>query len=85
MHLIISAKAGTDVAALTDAARGFLHDRFADHKFMFGVHTDKETEGHIHAHAVVTVKNDSGQKIHPGATPSATGARRMLGMPKHKA
>lgn len=66
MHLIISAKAGTDVGALTDAARAFLHDRFADHKFMFGIHTDKEAEGHIHAHAVITVKNESGQKIHPG-------------------
>lgn len=65
MHLIISAKAGTDVAALTNAARAFLHDRFADHKFMFGVHTDKETAGHIHAHAVITVKSESGQKIHP--------------------
>jgi type IV secretory pathway VirD2 relaxase len=66
MHLIVSAKAGTGVGALTDAARAFLHDRFADHKFMFGVHTDKEAEGHIHAHAVITVKNESGQKIHPG-------------------
>ena len=65
MHLIISAKAGTDVAALTNAARAFLHDRFADHKFMFGVHTDKESAGHIHAHAVIAVKNESGQKIHP--------------------
>jgi type IV secretory pathway VirD2 relaxase len=65
MHLIISAKAGTDVDALTHAARAFLHDRFADHKFMFGVHTDKESAGHIHAHAVITVKNESGQKIHP--------------------
>jgi type IV secretory pathway VirD2 relaxase len=65
MHLIISAKAGTDLVALTNAARAFLHDRFADHKFMFGVHTDKESAGHIHAHAVITVKNESGQKIHP--------------------
>ena len=65
MHLIISAKAGTDVEALTRAARAFLHDRFADHKFMLGVHTDKETDGHIHAHAVIAVKSESGQKIHP--------------------
>lgn len=65
MHLIISAKAGTDVVALTDAARAFLHDRFGDHKFMFGVHTDKESAGHIHAHALVTVRNEFGQKIHP--------------------
>ena len=66
MHLVISAKAGTDIAALTDAARAFLHDRFAEHRFMFGVHTDKEADGHIHAHAIITVKSEAGQKIHPG-------------------
>ncbi|MCP3477923.1 relaxase/mobilization nuclease domain-containing protein (plasmid) [Bradyrhizobium sp. CCGUVB1N3] len=65
MHLIISAKAGTDVAALTNAARAFLHGRFGEHKFIFGVHTDKEADGHIHAHAIVTVRNEAGQKIHP--------------------
>lgn len=65
MHLILSAKAGTDAAALTETARAFLHDRFADHKFMFGVHTDKQADGHVHAHAVITVKNEAGQKIHP--------------------
>lgn len=67
MHLILSAKAGTDVEALRRAARAFLHDRFADHRFMFGVHTDKEAEGHIHAHAVITVKSESGQKLHPSS------------------
>lgn len=65
MHLIVSGKAGTDVAAFTRAVRAFLHDRFADHKFMFGLHTDKEAEGHIHAHAVVAMKSESGQKLHP--------------------
>jgi len=33
---------------------------------MFGVHTDKAEAGHIHAHAIVTVRNAEGQKIHPG-------------------
>jgi type IV secretory pathway VirD2 relaxase len=66
MHLIVSAKAGTDVEALRRAARNFLQDTFADHKFMFGVHVDKATAGHIHAHAVIAVKNEAGQKIHPG-------------------
>ena len=66
MHLMLSAKAGTDVEALTRAARAFLHDRFADHKFMFGVHVDREADGHIHAHAVIAVKSKSGQRIHPG-------------------
>ncbi|MFC6496009.1 relaxase/mobilization nuclease domain-containing protein [Ancylobacter dichloromethanicus] len=66
MHLMLSAKAGTDVEALRRAARAFLQDRFADHKFMFGVHVDKESAGHIHVHAVIAVKSESGQKIHPG-------------------
>lgn len=66
MHLMLSAKAGTDVEALRRAARDFLQDRFADHKFMFGVHVDKESAGHIHVHAVITVKSETGQKIHPG-------------------
>ena len=66
MHLVLSARAGTDVAALTAAARGFLHDRFADHKFLFGVHTDREAEGHVHVHAVVAVRSEAGRKIHPG-------------------
>nr|WP_038366332.1 relaxase/mobilization nuclease domain-containing protein [Bosea sp. UNC402CLCol] len=66
LHLILSAKAGADVEALRRAAHAFLHDRFADHKFMFGVHTDKQAEGHIHVHAVITVKSESGQKLHPG-------------------
>ena len=65
MHLIVSAKAGTDVEALRRAARSFLHDRFADHKFMFGLHTDKEADGHLHVHAVITVKSEAGQKLHP--------------------
>jgi type IV secretory pathway VirD2 relaxase len=66
MHLMLSAKAGTDVEALRRAARGFLHDRFGDHKFMFGLHVDKEASGHIHVHAVIAVKSESGHKMHPG-------------------
>ena len=66
MHMIVSAKAGTDIEAFTKSVRSFLHEQFADHKFMFGVHTDKAEAGHIHAHAIVTVRNAEGQKIHPG-------------------
>ncbi|MDQ0333506.1 type IV secretory pathway VirD2 relaxase [Mesorhizobium sp. YL-MeA3-2017] len=66
MHLMLSAKAGTDVEALRRAARSFLHDRFGDHKFMFGIHVDKEAAGHIHVHAVIAAKGESGQKLHPG-------------------
>lgn len=67
VHLMVSAKAGTDVTAFTAAVRGFLHAQFGAHRFMFGVHTDKAEEaGHIHAHAVITVRNENGRKIHPG-------------------
>jgi type IV secretion system T-DNA border endonuclease VirD2 len=66
MHMVVSAKAGTDVKAFTNAVRSFLHQQFADHKFMFGVHTDKAEAGHIHAHAIVAVRSESGTKLHPG-------------------
>jgi len=66
MHLVVSAKAGTDVKDFTNAVRSFLHDRFSDHKFMFGVHTDKAEAGHIHAHAIVAVRSETGTKLHPG-------------------
>ena len=66
MHMVVSAKAGTDVKDFTNAVRSFLHDRFSDHKFMFGVHTDKADAGHIHAHAIVAVRSETGTKLHPG-------------------
>lgn len=66
MHMVVSAKAGTDVKAFINAVRSFLHQQFADHKFMFGVHTDKAAVGHIHAHAIVAVRSESGTKLHPG-------------------
>ena len=66
MHMVVSAKAGTDVKNFTNAVRSFLHDRFSDHKFMFGVHTDKAEAGHIHAHAIVAVRSETGTKLHPG-------------------
>jgi type IV secretion system T-DNA border endonuclease VirD2 len=66
MHLIVSAKAGVDVDAFRTAVRGFVHEQFAEHKFMFGVHTDKADAGHVHAHVIVAVRDAEGAKIHPG-------------------
>jgi len=66
MHMVVSAKSGTDVKAFTNAVRSFLHAQFSEHKFMFGVHTDKAEAGHIHAHAIVAVRSESGIKLHPG-------------------
>jgi type IV secretion system T-DNA border endonuclease VirD2 len=66
MHLIVSAKAGVDIDAFRSAVRGFVHEQFADHKFMFGVHTDRADAGHVHAHVIVAVRDAEGVKIHPG-------------------
>jgi type IV secretion system T-DNA border endonuclease VirD2 len=66
MHLIVSAKAGVGVNAFRTAVRGFVHEQFAEHKFMFGVHTDKADAGHVHAHVIVAVRDAEGVKIHPG-------------------
>jgi type IV secretory pathway VirD2 relaxase len=65
MHLIISSKSGVDHDKFRNAAREFLHAQFGDHKFMFALHTDRETDGHIHAHAIVAVRDENGIKIHP--------------------
>ncbi len=65
MHLIISSKAGVDHERFRNAAREFLHAQFGDHKFMFALHTDREIDGHIHAHAIVAVRDEAGAKIHP--------------------
>lgn len=65
MHLIMSSKAGVDHEKFRNAAREFLQGQFGDHKFMFALHTDRETDGHIHAHAIVAVRDENGVKIHP--------------------
>jgi len=64
MHMVLSAKADVDQDALIKAARAFLHQRFANHKFAFALHTDKaETAGHMHVHAIVAVKDELGVKL----------------------
>ena len=66
MHLVVSTKAGVNVDAFKNAVRGFVHEQFGEHKFMFGVHTDKAEAGHVHAHVIVAVRDAEGVKIHPG-------------------
>ena len=72
MHLIVSARAGTDAAAFEAAVREFLGEQFAGHRYVFAVHDPaldpKEmAEGgkrpHIHAHAIVTMRSDAGERI----------------------
>ncbi|SMH26551.1 relaxase/mobilization nuclease domain-containing protein [Mesorhizobium australicum] len=72
MHLIVSARAGTDEAAFEAAVREFLGEQFAGHRYAFAVHDPaldpKEVaEGgkrpHIHAHAIVTMRSETGERI----------------------
>lgn len=72
MHLIVSARAGTDAAEFEGAVREFLGEQFAGHRYVFAVHDPaldpKEmAEGgkrpHIHAHAIVTTRSETGERI----------------------
>ncbi|MDW9830315.1 conjugal transfer protein TraA [Sinorhizobium meliloti] len=72
MHVIMSARAGTDVAAFEGAVRDFLAHQFAGHRCVFAMHdpaSDPKEAGeggkrpHVHAHAIVAMKSDSGDRI----------------------
>jgi hypothetical protein len=72
MHLIMSARAGTNVDAFREAARDFLGEQFAGHRYVFAMHDPtqdpkEEAEGgkrpHVHVHAIVTMKSEFGERI----------------------
>lgn len=72
MHVIMSARAGTDVAAFEGAVRDFLAHQFAGHRYVFSMHdpaSDPKEAGeggkrpHVHAHAIVAMKSDSGDRV----------------------
>ncbi|WP_426289744.1 relaxase/mobilization nuclease domain-containing protein (plasmid) [Ensifer adhaerens] len=72
MHVIMSARAGTDVAAFERAARDFLAHQFAGHRYIFAMHdpaSDPKEAGeggkrpHVHAHAIVAMRSDAGDRI----------------------
>jgi hypothetical protein len=72
MHLVLSARAGTDSAAFYNAARDFLGQQFASHRYVFSLHdaaSDPKVEGeggkrpHVHVHAIVAMRSDAGDRI----------------------
>jgi hypothetical protein len=72
MHLILSARAGTDAAAFQNAARDFMGQQFAGHRYVFTLHDAKsdpkaEAEGgkrpHVHIHAIVAMRSDAGDQV----------------------
>jgi type IV secretory pathway VirD2 relaxase len=62
IHLVLSAKAGTDLEAFRSTAREFLGATFAGHRYVFAIHEDRD---HLHAHAVITMRDAFGDKLDP--------------------
>lgn len=74
MHLIVSARAGTNAVSFTNAVRDFLGEQFAGHRYAFAMHhpgdDPKQTASggkrpHLHAHAVVTMRSETGERLNP--------------------
>lgn len=72
MHLIVSARAGTDASGFEGAVREFLGEQFIGHRYVFAVHDPaldpKEMAAggkrpHIHAHAIVTMRSETGDRV----------------------
>ncbi|KQZ60495.1 hypothetical protein ASD54_23185 [Rhizobium sp. Root149] len=72
MHVILSARAGTDAVAFEGAVRDFLAEQFAGHRYVFSLHDPENdpkevSEGgkrpHVHAHAIVTMRSEAGDRI----------------------
>ncbi|WP_128755559.1 conjugal transfer protein TraA [Metarhizobium album] len=77
MHLVLSARAGTDASAFHSAARDFLGRQFAGHRYMLSLHdpTDDpkaEADGgkrpHVHVHAIVAMRSEFGDRIETSIT-----------------
>jgi hypothetical protein len=72
MHLIMSARAGTDVTAFHAAARQFLAQEFGAHRYVFSVHDSEkdpkleEAGGrrpHVHVHAIIAMRSEQGSRV----------------------
>lgn len=72
MHVIMSAKAGTNVQAFESAVRDFLAAQFEGHRYIFAMHdpfSDPKEMGqggkrpHIHAHAIIAMRSDAGDRV----------------------
>ncbi|KAA9361466.1 LPD7 domain-containing protein [Ochrobactrum quorumnocens] len=72
MHVIMSAKAGTNVQAFEGAVRNFLAAQFEGHRYIFAMHdpfSDPKEMGqggkrpHIHAHAIIAMRSDAGDRV----------------------
>ncbi|EPE97091.1 relaxase/mobilization nuclease domain-containing protein [Rhizobium grahamii] len=72
MHLVMSARSGTDAEAFRSAAREFLAAEFRHHRYVFSLHDPArdpkgELEGgkrpHVHVHAIVAMQSEDGERV----------------------
>ncbi|TMV18629.1 relaxase, partial [Rhizobium sp. Td3] len=72
MHVILSARAGTNADAFENAAREFLAQQFEGFKYAFSMHdpmhdpkeqSDGGKRPHIHVHALVVMRNQDGERV----------------------
>ncbi|MBZ9772346.1 relaxase/mobilization nuclease domain-containing protein [Mesorhizobium sp. CO1-1-8] len=72
MHLVVSARSGTDATAFQAAVRDFLGEQFGGHRYVFALHDpadDPKEIGqggrrpHVHAHAIVTMRSETGDRV----------------------
>lgn len=61
-HIVLSAKPGTPKDAFVAASRAMLAREFAGHRYVFALHEDRE---HFHVHAVVKMRSEAGERLHP--------------------
>ncbi|CAN7705534.1 hypothetical protein C6558_23340 [Ensifer sp. NM-2] len=59
-HVIFSARAGTDPEAMKRAARDFLSEQVAGHRWITAYHPET---GHVHIHAMITARDDLGKAL----------------------
>jgi hypothetical protein len=74
MHVMVSARAGTNVDQFREAAREFLSKQFGGHRYVWAVHDPADDpkdainggkRPHVHAHAVITMRSDYGDRVRP--------------------
>jgi Relaxase/Mobilisation nuclease domain len=74
MHVMVSARAGTDADQFREATREFLSKQFGGHRYVWAVHDPADDpkdavnggkRPHVHAHAVITMRSDYGDRVCP--------------------
>jgi hypothetical protein len=70
----VSARAGTDADQFREATREFLSKQFGGHRYVWAVHDPADDpkdamnggkRPHVHAHAVITMRSDYGDRVRP--------------------